>query len=216
MSRQRWRRSESPLARRRPWRAAVARSPISGSRASSASRRRRCAPTSLLQPGDQWDAERVDQSLKALFATGLFADVKLIRDGSTLVVKVVENPIINRIAFEGNSKLDRQGPQLGNPAAAARRLYPHPGAERCRRASSSCTAATAASPRPSNPRSSSFRRTASISCSRSTRARRPACAASISSATRISATARCAASSIPRKAAGIAFCRPPTPMTPTG
>jgi outer membrane protein insertion porin family len=59
----------------------------------------------LIQPGDQWDTERVDRSLKALFATGLFADVKLTRDGSTLVVKVVENPIINRIAFEGNSKL---------------------------------------------------------------------------------------------------------------
>ena len=47
-----------------------------------------------------------DRSLKALFATGLFADVKLSRDGNTLVVKVVENPIINRIAFEGNHKLD--------------------------------------------------------------------------------------------------------------
>ena len=59
----------------------------------------------LLKPGDAWDPERVDRSLKALFATGLFADVKLIRDGSVLVVKAVENPIINRIAFEGNSKL---------------------------------------------------------------------------------------------------------------
>ena len=59
----------------------------------------------LLQPGDAWDAERVDRSLKALFATGLFADVKLTREGNTLVVRVVENPIINRIAFEGNSKI---------------------------------------------------------------------------------------------------------------
>src|SRR6202162_1083024 len=59
----------------------------------------------LLQQGDQWNTERVDRSLKALFATGLFADVKLTRSGSTLVVKLVENPIINRIAFEGNSKL---------------------------------------------------------------------------------------------------------------
>ncbi len=59
----------------------------------------------LLQPGDQWDAERVDRSLKALFATGLFADAKLTREGNTLLVRVVENPIINRIAFEGNSKL---------------------------------------------------------------------------------------------------------------
>jgi len=60
----------------------------------------------LLQPGDPWDPERVDASLKALFATGLFADVKLDRRGNALVVRVVENPIINRIAFEGNSKLN--------------------------------------------------------------------------------------------------------------
>ena len=59
----------------------------------------------LLQPGDAWDPDRIDQSLKALFNTGLFADVKLVREGNTLVIKVVENPIINRIAFEGNSKL---------------------------------------------------------------------------------------------------------------
>jgi outer membrane protein insertion porin family len=59
----------------------------------------------LLQPGDPWDPERVDASLKALFATGLFADVKLDRQGNALVVRVVENPIINRIAYEGNSKL---------------------------------------------------------------------------------------------------------------
>ena len=59
----------------------------------------------LLHAGDAWDADRVDRSLKALFATGLFADVKLVREGDTLVVRVVENPIINRIAFEGNSKI---------------------------------------------------------------------------------------------------------------
>ena len=59
----------------------------------------------ILQPGDPWDSERIDRSLKALFATGLFADVKLTRQGNSLVVSVVENPIINRIAFEGNSKI---------------------------------------------------------------------------------------------------------------
>jgi outer membrane protein insertion porin family len=59
-----------------------------------------------LQPGDPWDDEKVNASLKALFATGLFADVRLSRVGNTLVVKVVENPIINRIVFEGNHKLD--------------------------------------------------------------------------------------------------------------
>lgn len=59
----------------------------------------------VVQAGDPWDPDRIDQSLKALYATGLFADVKLVREGNALVVRVVENPIINRIAFEGNSKL---------------------------------------------------------------------------------------------------------------
>jgi outer membrane protein insertion porin family len=58
-----------------------------------------------IQPGDPWSDELVNNSLKSLFATGLFADVNLSRVGNTLVVRVVENPIINRIAFEGNHKL---------------------------------------------------------------------------------------------------------------
>jgi outer membrane protein insertion porin family len=59
----------------------------------------------LLRPGDRSDSDRLDQSLKALFATGLFADVTLRQEAETLVVSVVENPIINRIAFEGNRKM---------------------------------------------------------------------------------------------------------------
>lgn len=62
----------------------------------------------LLKPGDPATAEQLDKSLKALFATGLFADVSLRMDGDTLNVRVVENPIINRIAFEGNRKLNDQ------------------------------------------------------------------------------------------------------------
>ena len=60
----------------------------------------------LIQPGDAYEASRVDRSLKSLFATGLFADVTLKQDGDVLVVTVVENPIINRVAFEGNRKLE--------------------------------------------------------------------------------------------------------------
>ncbi len=56
--------------------------------------------------GDPFDPLRLDKSLKNLFSTGLFADVTLSREGDTLVVTVVENPIINRIAFEGNDRLD--------------------------------------------------------------------------------------------------------------
>jgi outer membrane protein insertion porin family len=62
----------------------------------------------LIKPGDVADADRLDRSLKALFATGLFADVVLRQEGGTLVVRVVENPIINRIAFEGNRRVKEE------------------------------------------------------------------------------------------------------------
>ncbi len=60
----------------------------------------------LVEPGDQFDASRIDLSLKTLFATNLFADVTIDRTGDDLIVRVVENPIINRVIFEGNSALD--------------------------------------------------------------------------------------------------------------
>lgn len=56
--------------------------------------------------GDPFDPSLINQSLKTLFSTGLFADVTLRREGDTLVVRVVENPIINRIAFEGNKRIN--------------------------------------------------------------------------------------------------------------
>lgn len=59
-----------------------------------------------LQPGDPFAADRIDKALKNLFDTGLFADVTFRREGNTLVVKVVENPIIDKIAFEGNNHID--------------------------------------------------------------------------------------------------------------
>jgi len=53
----------------------------------------------LVQPGDPYDPERLDLSLKALFATGLFADVRFDQRGDDLVVRVIENPIINQVLF---------------------------------------------------------------------------------------------------------------------
>jgi outer membrane protein insertion porin family len=58
--------------------------------------------------GEPFTAESVDESLRNLFATGLFEDVRIVQDGDALEVIVVENPIINRIAFEGNRSLDDQ------------------------------------------------------------------------------------------------------------
>jgi len=59
----------------------------------------------LVREGDAFDPLRMDRSLKSLFSTGLFADVTLRREGNTLVVVVAENPVINRIAFEGNKRI---------------------------------------------------------------------------------------------------------------
>ena len=60
----------------------------------------------LVSPGDAFDPARIDLSLKTLFATGLFADASFDKAGSDLIVRVVENPIINRVLFEGNSALN--------------------------------------------------------------------------------------------------------------
>lgn len=59
-----------------------------------------------LSPGQAYSAAKVDASIKSLFATGLFADVKIDTQGSSLIVTVRENPVINQVAFEGNSEVD--------------------------------------------------------------------------------------------------------------
>ena len=51
-------------------------------------------------------ADKIDASIKALFQTGLFADVKIDRRGPNLVIRVVENPMINKVHFEGNEEID--------------------------------------------------------------------------------------------------------------
>ena len=55
--------------------------------------------------GERLDAGKIDAGLKALYATGLFQDVRISQPGGRLVVTVVENPVLNRVAFEGNRKL---------------------------------------------------------------------------------------------------------------
>ena len=51
------------------------------------------------------DQGAINDGLKALIETGLFQDVKINHAGGRLVVSVVENPVINRVAFEGNKKV---------------------------------------------------------------------------------------------------------------
>jgi len=59
-----------------------------------------------LQPGSPFQRGELDRALKDLYATGLFADVNFRRQADRLVVSVVENPIVNQIAFEGNKVID--------------------------------------------------------------------------------------------------------------
>lgn len=59
----------------------------------------------LLAPGDPVSAVRMDTSVKTLYATGLFADVAIDESDGNVVVRVIENPIINRVVLEGNKSL---------------------------------------------------------------------------------------------------------------
>jgi outer membrane protein insertion porin family len=56
-------------------------------------------------PGGRLDQASIDDGLKALIETGLFQDVRISTSGGRLVVTVVENPVIGRVAFEGNKKI---------------------------------------------------------------------------------------------------------------
>lgn len=60
-----------------------------------------------IEQGSNVSQEYLDESLKRLFETGLFADVNFNRnDAGVLQIKVVENPIINKRFFDGNEKMD--------------------------------------------------------------------------------------------------------------
>src|ERR1044072_8905612 len=57
-------------------------------------------------PGERLDPIKADEGVKALFATGLFADVRYRWEGGRLVVTVVENSVSSRVQFEGNTRVE--------------------------------------------------------------------------------------------------------------
>ena len=59
----------------------------------------------LVQPGSPLEPGEIDRSVKTLYATGLFHDVSITREGPDLIVHVVENPLVNRVLFDGNHQL---------------------------------------------------------------------------------------------------------------
>lgn len=56
-------------------------------------------------PGERLDAAKIDEAYKSLYGTGLFQDVRISQSGGRLIVTVVENSVLNRVAFEGNKKV---------------------------------------------------------------------------------------------------------------
>ncbi len=56
-------------------------------------------------PGGRLGQAEIDNGLKALIETGLFRDVQINTRGSQIVVTVLEAPVINRVAFEGNKRV---------------------------------------------------------------------------------------------------------------
>jgi outer membrane protein insertion porin family len=58
-----------------------------------------------LKAGDRYDEERLNRALKNVYASGLFASVDFEFKSGVLKVKVEENPLVNKVIFEGNTQL---------------------------------------------------------------------------------------------------------------
>ncbi|MDO5895434.1 outer membrane protein assembly factor BamA [Agrobacterium sp. Azo12] len=58
-----------------------------------------------IQPGKNFSNADIDESVKRLYATGYFSGVSMSVSGSTLVVTVSENQLVNQVVFNGNRKI---------------------------------------------------------------------------------------------------------------
>ncbi|WP_411269239.1 outer membrane protein assembly factor BamA [Sphingobium sp. SCG-1] len=75
-----------------------------------------------LRIGQPYTRESLDQALRDLFETELFADVQIRDDAGVLTIEIKENPVINRIVLEGNKRLkeDKIRPEI---KLAPRQIY---------------------------------------------------------------------------------------------
>ena len=61
--------------------------------------------------GEKLETDSLNQTIKNIYSSGFFSDVRASLLGTSILIKVIENPIINRIAFEGNNKIDDEALQ---------------------------------------------------------------------------------------------------------
>lgn len=59
--------------------------------------------------GDSADVHSISKSIRELYKTGFFKDVRLEREDQTLIVSVLERPAIASIEFDGNKDIDTEG-----------------------------------------------------------------------------------------------------------
>ncbi len=61
-----------------------------------------------IERGETLNQARAGEAIRALFRTGFFSDVSLVREADILVIKVVERPAINTITLTGNRDIESE------------------------------------------------------------------------------------------------------------
>lgn len=67
-----------------------------------------------LRPGQAYTKASLDQALRDLYSTEIFADVVIKDNQGALTIQITENPVVNRVLFEGNKRLkeDKLNPEV--------------------------------------------------------------------------------------------------------
>ena len=61
-----------------------------------------------LKVGETYNDDKGSAAIKALYATGLFKDIRIEVEGNVLVVAVEERPTINTVAFSGEKEFEKE------------------------------------------------------------------------------------------------------------